>query len=501
MVSYQKHFKRYSDPAASYFSSTALLSLRKYGAWLLCLSIMLFSMMSAAKAQCFEVKSSDQLPQQIAADKCYELQGGNELSKQTIVLGKLFLKAGRNAVLLSNSNIVLAGDGVFEVRGAFEMRHNSQVSLNEKSSLTNSGEIIMQNNTAIGASGAPNIRNLGRLIAENGSQIRLTGETTFKNSGELSMTGAKFMVDDKAVYTNAGTNYADLGSEFTFRNHSKFFNQGRTLLSKNSQMNFQGNSKAESRRQFPVAGRLFFSDDALYENYALFKLQTDGTLRFSDASQLLNNHTIEIRGKAYFQTKARVLNDGTFAVKQGGDTQTMQNAVFINNGTFRNEGGGFTIDNQSNFINQSIISGHQSRSQGHDRLERKNEEDLRKNEASDLEKHNIKDKSTLSKEKAGEKAKAQAAASLNTIEGVTSGDDGNLPNDLSPDAMAPDLSHLQNAGDVSENHDAKSSINGAPDSEEIQPGSAASANAGSPNILEDNGPAPLPDSSEYDFNN
>ena len=40
----------------------------------------------------------------------------------------------------------------------------------------------------------------------------------------------------------------------------------------------------------------------------------------------------------------------------------------INTGTFRNEGGGFTVDSQSNFINENIVSGRESRTQGRHRL-------------------------------------------------------------------------------------------------------------------------------------
>lgn len=398
--------------------------------------VVAFSNVSYAK--CLEISDGVAVPHRIEADQCYELQGGNEFSGQTIVLGKLFVKAGRSATLNSHSNIVLGGDGVLEIRGSFEMRPNSQISLNGNASLTNTGEIIMQNTAAIGATGSPNIRNLGRMIMDSLSRISLTGETTFKNSGELSMTGAIMLIDNKSTYTNVGTNYADLGAAFTFKNDSRFFNQGRTLLAKNSQMTFQGNSKAESRRQMPVDGRISFNDNSIFENYALFKLQTPGQLNFGDSSQLLNNHTIELRGKAKFYAKARILNDGTVAVKQGASVHTMQNALFINNGTFRNEGGGFTIDNQNNFLNQSIISGGQSRSQGHDRLESKAEENIKANEKPQKPRPSI-------KERENSKDLIEAKKALDNANQAEFDEANVLPEDLSPDAMATDLSHNNKA--------------------------------------------------------
>lgn len=428
--------------------------------------VVAFSNVSYAK--CLEISDGVAVPHRIEADQCYELQGGNEFSGQTIVLGKLFVKAGRSATLNSHSNIVLGGDGVLEIRGSFEMRPNSQISLNGNASLTNTGEIIMQNTAAIGAAGSPNIRNLGRMIMDSLSRISLTGETTFKNSGELSMTGAIMLIDNKSTYTNVGTNYADLGAAFTFKNDSRFFNQGRTLLAKNSQMTFQGNSKAESRRQMPVDGRISFNDNSIFENYALFKLQTLGQLNFGDSSQLLNNHTIELRGKAKFYAKARILNDGTVAVKQGASVHTMQNALFINNGTFRNEGGGFTIDNQNNFLNQSIISGGQSRSQGHDRLESKAEENIKANEKPQKPRPSI-------KERENSKDLIEAKKALDKANQAEFDEANVLPEDLSPDAMATDLSHNNKAKDAAKAPAAVNAVNAANTASAAAPAAANAA--------------------------
>ena len=49
---------------------------------------------------------------------------------------------------------------------------------------------------------------------------------------------------------------------------------------------------------------------------------------------------MDMSGKAIFTGNARILNEGSFAVKKSANVHTGQRALMINTGTFRNEGGG-----------------------------------------------------------------------------------------------------------------------------------------------------------------
>ena len=133
-------------------------------------------------------------------------------------------------------------------------------------------------------------------------------------------------------------------------------------------MSIGGHSRFDNRRILTPEGLVTISRNAVFENRAAFRQKEKGELIISDNAQLLNNHTFEISGSALFTHSARVLNDGAFAVKKTGNVKTEQMAVMINTGTFRNEGGGFTIETQANFVNENIVSGRESRSQGKHRL-------------------------------------------------------------------------------------------------------------------------------------
>lgn len=317
---------------------------------------------------CIELSHNTQVPMYIRHNQCFELQGGNVIATPVTVRGKLFVKAGRNIVLQSGSSITVAPGGFFEVRGDLNMMPKTALNIDDKAALTCSGLINMMGGAVINTRGDNQIRNIGRFFIEPGAYISMAGDTKMRNSGLITMNQSNIAFQNNGLFENAGTIKLENGSMLAFKNKSKLTNIGKIDLDKNSALALSGYAKFLNRRMFTPDGKLFFEQNSIFENAAAFRQHQSSEMQLKNSAQIINNHTMDMSGKALFTGNARILNEGTFAVKKSANVHTRQRALMINTGTFRNEGGGFTVDSQSNFINENIVSGRESRTQGRHRL-------------------------------------------------------------------------------------------------------------------------------------
>lgn len=317
---------------------------------------------------CIELSHDTQVPMYIRHNQCFELQGGNVIATPVTVRGKLFVKAGRNIVLQSGSSITVAPGGFFEVRGDLNMMPKTALNVDDKAALTCSGLINMMGGAVINTRGDNQIRNIGRFFIEPSAYISMAGDTKMRNSGLITMNQSNIAFQNNGLFENAGTIKLENGSMLTFKDKSKLTNIGKIDLDKNSALALSGYSKLLNRRMFAPDGKIFFEQNSIFENAAAFRQHQSSELQLKNSAQIINNHTMDMSGKALFTGNARILNEGSFAVKKSANVHTGQRALMINTGTFRNEGGGFTVDSQSNFINENIVSGRDSRTQGRHRL-------------------------------------------------------------------------------------------------------------------------------------
>lgn len=317
---------------------------------------------------CIELSHDTQVPMYIRHNQCFELQGGNVIDTPVTVRGKLFVKAGRNIVLQSGSSITVAPGGFFEVRGDLNMMPKTALNIDDKAALTCSGLINMMGGAVINTRGDNQIRNIGRFFIEPGAYISMAGDTKMRNSGLITMNQSNIAFQNNGFFENAGTIKLENGSMLAFKDKSKLTNIGKIDLDKNSALALSGYAKLLNRRMFAPDGKLFFEQSSIFENAAAFRQHQSSEMQLKNSAQIINNHTMDMSGKAIFTGNARILNEGSFAVKKSANVHTGQRALMINTGTFRNEGGGFTVDSQSNFINENIVSGRESRTQGRHRL-------------------------------------------------------------------------------------------------------------------------------------
>ena len=317
---------------------------------------------------CIELPAGSPLPEQIRPRQCFELQGGNFIAQDTVVQGRLFIKAGRKAQLTQGRSITARNGGLIELRGELDMEPGSALNIDHGSSFNCSGLLHMAQGSWLNTRGNTTFKNIGRIILEPKAQLTFSDETEMRNSGQLILHQASAQLRNKGKLENVGTIELNSGASLYIMDKSKVRNAGRLLLGQGAEMSIGGHSRFDNRRILTPEGLVTISRNAVFENRAAFRQKEKGELIISDNAQLLNNHTFEISGSALFTHSARVLNDGAFAVKKTGNVKTEQMAVMINTGTFRNEGGGFTIETQANFVNENIVSGRESRSQGKHRL-------------------------------------------------------------------------------------------------------------------------------------
>lgn len=321
-----------------------------------------FTPAQAAKS-CVALTSKQQVPPVIDKNQCFELQGGNVLTGKTMVKGKLFIKAGRNASLSENSIIEVVDGGNFEVRGQLDVEHFAQISIDHKSFFSNSGTMIMQAGSILNSRGSALIRNVGKILVTTKSFIELHGFTTFNNVGYINLDLVQVHLHEDSQLINIGTLILDRKTTIDFMDKSKFINSGKATINPTVTLQFKNYSQFTNKRNLQNAGRISFIDHSILDNNAPFKILKNGYFYLSDSAQALNKHTFENAGHSIFNLRARFLNEGTLAIKNTGETNVFQKAVVFNNGTFRNEGGIFAVEHDENFINENIVAGKQSRSQ------------------------------------------------------------------------------------------------------------------------------------------
>lgn len=314
--------------------------------------------------QCIPLHANQSIPTYIASNQCFELQGNNQITGNIVIDGKLFIKAGRSATMMSQSSITLQKGGELTVRGQLEIGAFATLVLNE-ATFTCQGLISALNGAQILATGNNDIRNIGRLLLEEGSTMHIGGQGTFRSTGRLVLEQATAMIAGTTAFTNGGIISLQQGSRLILGQKANMNNIGRLQSEPDCVFALQGQSYLTNNRGFQFTGTLSLADGAILQNEAPLRMRPESYFDLSQSSQILNHHTIEVGGKSLMQNSARVLNDGVFAIKKTGTVRLSQGSLLLNTGTFRNEGGVLTTETQHNFKNEHIVSGRYSRDQGH----------------------------------------------------------------------------------------------------------------------------------------
>lgn len=318
---------------------------------------------NSALAQCTALTANMALPTQIAADKCVELQGGNVITGNTLVQGKLIVKAGRKAVIDPNVILQIAQGGELIVRGQLETKANSHIHLQD-SSFDCQGMLNLEANSQFSSSGINTMRNIGRMLLAPHSTLQLTGTTSIRNSGQMLLDQAQLQLQNTSTLYSIGTITLRNGSSLEITQQGSLENDGRFNVESNSKVYASDQSHINNKKQWRFSGLFTLTKDAILENHAPLRLQADSKFIINQRSQILNKHSIEMGGQNNMSGNARMLNDGTLAIKKGSSLTLTQNATVINSGTYRNEGGFVHIDSKRNFINDNVIAGRLSREQG-----------------------------------------------------------------------------------------------------------------------------------------
>lgn len=311
------------------------------------------------RAACTALNASDHLPQTIATDQCFELQGGNVLTGHYQVAGQLFLKAGRSTTLAPGSTITVAPGGLLEPRGQLELKANAQIVVQGK--LNNSGLMYFNSPSILQAQDHATMRNIGRLVFTPGAYVRLAGHSTLSTSGILTLNNALLTVTDAAAVTNQGTIQTEQQALLNFQGKSTFTNRGSLELNPYATLAFKEHSHFTNKNTFTPRGTITISATALWHNDALVKQAPESKLTVSDHAQIRSEHTIELSGTLTLSQSARFLNQGTLALKPNAQLTARDYAVIINDGTFRNDDAQMQLEQAGNFVNQNIVSGQQSR--------------------------------------------------------------------------------------------------------------------------------------------
>ena len=331
------------------------------------LSPFLVTLATPAQAECLDINEHDHIPLYIRSHQCFELQGGNVLDGQYVVQGKLFIKAGRQVKITPGSTITIYAGGLLESRGQLDIPKKSQINLDDGGSLSIAGLLYLQSQAEINSRGTTSVKNQGRFLLDQDSRLNFTGTTSILNTGIMTLVKAQVLLAQQSKLENVGTIKAEAETTIKLQDQAVLFNKGKLALAGPSILDLSGNTRFTNKRQILPEGLIQASGHAIVENGAPLRAQSTSRLLMSNYSQLLNEHTLEIFGQASFNNNVRILNSGVFAVKKDAKVKTVQQAVMINTGTFRNEGGTFAVESKANFINENIISGRGTRIQDHDR--------------------------------------------------------------------------------------------------------------------------------------
>ena len=312
-----------------------------------------------ARAACTKVTASDALPLTIAADQCFELQGGNVLAGHYVVAGQLYLKAGRNSTMASGSSLTITPTGRFEPRGQWELKPHTQLTV--QGQLTCSGMIYLNSASTLQAQGSATLRNIGRVVLEAGSALLLQEGSSLSTSGLLTIADTSVTLSGRSSLLNQGTIQTEHAAALAVHDQAQFTNRGTIELNPYARLELTGQGHFTNKKPFSPAGAISLTDQAIWDNDALVKLARFSRLTLSANAQLKSTHTIEVSGQLALSQSARLLNQGTIALTPSAQLNARDYAVIINDGTWRNEGAQLHLEHEDNFINQNIISGAQSR--------------------------------------------------------------------------------------------------------------------------------------------
>ena len=136
------------------------------------LALCLLSLVKVCFAQCQAVGAQDKVPAIIYQDQCFELTGGNVLSGNYIIEGKLFVKANSEIKVEKNSSILIRNFGSFEARGAVNLGNDSKIVASDESSLTVRSQFNLYDNSQIFMYDKARVRLAGHVFLNSGSEIR-----------------------------------------------------------------------------------------------------------------------------------------------------------------------------------------------------------------------------------------------------------------------------------------------------------------------------------------
>ena len=218
-------------------------------------------------AQCIAVSAQQALPIYIRANQCFELQGGNVLSGQFTVHGKLFVKSGRQVTLAPNSVLSVSNDGLLSVRGELDLQSNSQLNF-QNGNFECSGMTTLAPQAKIMSLGQNKVRNIGRILMDPQSAIILAGATAIRNSGQLVLENASFELYHSSTLDNAGTFIVRNNSRLALGDQSSMENTGNLSIDRSSKLNLNEQSRLNNKRICNFEGELGLGRNTILENNA-----------------------------------------------------------------------------------------------------------------------------------------------------------------------------------------------------------------------------------------
>lgn len=327
----------------------------------LSLALLCASCSFAHAASCQPLDASTPLPQLITKDQCFELQGGNVINQPTTVLGRLFVKAGRSVNLQAPGAIVVSEKGQFTVRGRLTLESQTQINVQQNSTMNNTGELILQTNTMLKTFDQTKIKNLGQIYLQGDSTLELNGQTEMRNSGIMDFAHAAFKLNDKVKFRSNGTMLFHPHSTLDMTAQAYLYNDGTFNLQPQTFSNLKNSAHLFSRNPFVLEGELTLDNQSILETTAGFDLSPNATLIMTAGTQLSNSHNFEIAGRVHLSQGARFLNEGLCKITEQGSLVLIHNAVLINTGTFRDDFKKLHIAAAHNFVNKNIIYGQDPR--------------------------------------------------------------------------------------------------------------------------------------------
>lgn len=323
------------------------------------LALCLLSLVKVCFAQCQAVGAQDKVPAIIYQDQCFELTGGNVLSGNYIIEGKLFVKANSEIKVEKNSSILIRNFGSFEARGAVNLGNDSKIVASDESSLTVRSQFNLYDNSQIFMYDKARVRLAGHVFLNSGSEIRKEQGAEFTVSSILDVSDSKINIQD-GEFVNQGTIRLTANSEFNAFLESKLINEGSFSIDETSKLTLEKMAIFENKRRFDIFGSLALKDNAQYLNYGRIWIRDSGFIFTCHNSGLLNKRLVQVDGQILMAGDSKQLNEGTLSVNEKGKVRLIERAYFISNATLHNKG---SIDTQDEaiFKNQGGIQSRKNR--------------------------------------------------------------------------------------------------------------------------------------------